>query len=92
MTPERLADIRERANLQCGLDGDDADDLLIHVDHLTAENARLRAGIEALASEWEEREAYACHNAHECVRCLAYQSATIRVRALLNPPIEGRGR
>lgn len=48
MTPERLDEIRERANLQRGLDGDDADDLLAHIDHLTAEVERLRVGIEAL--------------------------------------------
>lgn len=48
MTPERLAEVRWRANLQCGLDGDDADDLLIHVDHLTAEVDRLRLEVSAL--------------------------------------------
>ena len=45
MTSKRLAEIRERANLQCGLDGDDADDLLAHVDHLTAEVTHLQNGV-----------------------------------------------
>lgn len=34
-----------------GLDGDDAHDLLEHVDHLTAEIKRLRAGIETFATD-----------------------------------------
>jgi len=45
--------------------------------------ARL-AAIEALADEWECTEAYRCTNAGECSRCLAYQSAVIRLRAALS--------
>lgn len=41
--------------------------------------ARL-AAVEALADEWERTEAYRCTNAGECPRCLAYQSAVIRLR------------
>lgn len=56
------------------------------VEDLVAEVDRLRAGIEALADEWDAHEAYACVRPGECVRCLAYQSATIRVRGLLRKP------
>ena len=34
LSEERLREIEERANLQCGLDGDDADELLIEVKRL----------------------------------------------------------
>lgn len=88
MTPERLDEIRGRANLQCGLDGDDADDLLIHVDHLTAENARLRAGIEALISEYDDPK-------DDLMRTPDYYSgldtASCDLADLLNPPTEGTG-
>lgn len=54
LTPERLAEIRERAVLQWHLEGPDAYALVKHVDHLTAENARLREGIEdATQALWE---------------------------------------
>ena len=57
LTPERLAAIRERANLQCGLDGDDADDLLIHVDHLTAEVEKWKVRqVDAAREVWRLRD------------------------------------
>src|SRR5690625_2211425 len=46
------------------------------------------AAVEALADEWERSEAYRCTNAGECPRCLAYQSAVIRVRAALAAPTD----
>lgn len=51
MTSERLAEVRERAHRVTSHPLDAIDDrraLLAHVDHLTAENARLREGIAAL--------------------------------------------
>ena len=46
LSPKRLAEIRDGNEGMAGPVADDLDDLLIHVDHLTAENARLRAGVE----------------------------------------------
>lgn len=80
MTPSRLAEIRERANLQCGLDGDDADDLLIHVDHLTAENTRLRAEIAAALATSVDSKDYAELN---------LEILQTDLNDLLNPPAEG---
>lgn len=59
MTSERLAEVR--ANLpdpSADLSRRERDShaLLAHVDHLTAENARLRAGIEALHGAVQEFE------------------------------------
>lgn len=71
----------------------DLTDLLAHVDHLTAENARLRDGIAELvsvgyshtpdceANEWQ-RVAYGGHP--DCGLCWEDKLAT-----LLNPPTEG---
>lgn len=55
----------------------DVPDLLAHVDHLTAENARLREGIEELA---KTGEADGRGNSRDLARHL---------RTLLNPPTEG---
>ena len=49
--------------------------------------ARL-AAVEALADEWERTEAYACHNAGDCTRCVTYQGAVIRLRAALAAPTD----
>src|SRR5690625_2085311 len=45
--------------------------------------ARL-AAVEALADEWENNEAYACIAASDCTRCVTYQGAVIRLRAVLS--------
>ena len=59
-------------------------------DHIAGEQARIDAAVEArlapiraLADEWERGEAYACRNAGECVRCVSFQRAVIRLRAAL---------
>lgn len=74
LTPEEIDHIREE--IREGELGWDSD-LLAHVDHLTAENARLREGIAALA---ETGEADGRGNSRDLARHL---------RALLNPPTEG---
>ena len=81
MSPERLAEIR--ANLpdpSADLSRRERDShaLLAHVDHLTAENARLRDGIEALADAHclHDKYAYALLHGDD-------------VQTLLNPPTEG---
>lgn len=81
MSIERLAEIRERANLQCGLDGDDADELLIHVDHLADEVARLRECV-------TEAVDYCNDMAHD------YEAGYVAraVLGLLSPPTGGGGR
>lgn len=101
MSPEKLAEIRTRLSgttpLMSGAYAMDllaiADDLLAHVDHLTAENVRLREGIAELvsvgyshtpdceANEWQ-RVAYGGHP--DCGLCWEDKLAT-----LLNPPTEG---
>ena len=80
MSADRLAEIRERANLQCGLDGPDAYALVKHVDHLAAELKRLRSGIETL-----HRRA---RDGNYCWYC-DYDWPCKSV-ALLNPPTNNR--
>lgn len=80
LTSERLAEIREWAyhRRDHAIIEPEIIDLLAHVDHLTAENARLRDGIEALADAHclHDKYAYALLHGDD-------------VRALLDPPTEG---
>ena len=77
LSEERLREIEVRANLQCGLDGDDADDLL-------AEVKRLREGIEALAESFEEDVDWSsCRGDYG--DNAAYEACARRARDLLNP-------
>lgn len=84
MTSERLADIRERHSVGLGLErpGDVAA-LLAHVDHLTAENARLREGIESV------RVNALCAEEFLPRGSLALRETARKCAALLNPPTEG---
>jgi len=51
---------------------------------MTARDDALRADLRALADDWERDEAYRCANARECVRCVSFQRAVIRLRTILN--------
>lgn len=86
MTSERLAEIREHFTGWIPVDDISnvryAQDLLAHVDHLTADNARLREGIERVRGH--VYEAWLNHGDTEAVQAALYDCD-----ALLNPPTEG---
>lgn len=87
LSETRLAEIRDRAAWTCRERGADIDALLIHVDHLTAENVTLRYAYMAHAEVCDHDEPTVLgqlDNARRCVLDLTAENAPADV----DPPVE----
>ncbi len=85
----REANKRAVASLADLIRARDAEIIRAHVDHLTADNARLRAGIEAFATDAASFGDHAprCSD-RNCLHDYSIRNQR-RAAALLNPPTEG---